>query len=92
MSSAWRLDEIMALLDTAPPKAHEPEVRRDLAALGLHPTLVELLAPLYATADGATFFGGRLRLHPRHGDAEHGLPGLAGGTTGTTGSGSSRAR
>lgn len=78
MSSAWRLDEIAALLDAAPLKTHETEVRRDLAALGVHPTLVELLAPLYATADGATFFGGRLRLHPLHGDPEHGLPGLAG--------------
>lgn len=78
MSSAWRLDEITALLDTAPQKSHEPEVRRELGALGVHPTLVELLAPLYATADGATFFGGRLRLHPLHGDPEHGLPGLAG--------------
>jgi hypothetical protein len=47
-----------------------------LAATGLHPSLIDFLAPFYGVADGASLFGGSLRIHPLAGIPERGMPDL----------------
>lgn len=76
MNYPWPLEEIVSQLDTEPLPMQEESVRKQLADLGVHRELVELLQPLYARSGASTFFKSTLRLHPLAGDPEHGVPDL----------------
>jgi hypothetical protein len=53
---------LKALLDS--PAAQSPGIRPMLASFGHHDTLLDILIPLYAVANGGTFFGGLFRVIP----------------------------
>lgn len=77
MNDPWPQAEIRSHLDAEQPALSTAEASERLSALGLGAPLVAFLAPLYAAADGATFFDGTLRLYPLAGALERGLPDLA---------------
>ena len=77
MSASFRLAEIESLVDSgSESRGDADEIARVLQGAGYGDSLVELVTPLLARFDGATFFERALRLLPFPGLAGRGLPNL----------------
>jgi hypothetical protein len=64
----WPTAEILRALDAPVPPLDAEEVRRSICEGGYGPRLADLLAGLYAVANGGTFLSGALRVLPLGGE------------------------
>jgi hypothetical protein len=74
--SLWPVEEIKSMRDSVQPATLGIRAAEILASAGLHPSLVDFLAPFCDVVDGTTLLNGTLRPLPLLGQPEHGMPDL----------------